>query len=209
MANQKNDPSAAQEPLSTYGSSSELNADVIWQLFKETDKKFQETDRLFKQLDKKLEKSANEWEEIKKELGGIGKGHGEIAEDYFYDTLSANMEVAGMTFDYIDRNLHRKRNNTEAEYDIILYNNYKVLVVEVKHRFRFNYVRDFYHEKLKRFRTLFPDYKNYKLYGAIAAFAFDKDVKKEAAEFGFYVFTQHNEKFKVLNDQDFSPNEIR
>lgn len=73
MANKKNDLSAAKEPISTYGSSSELNADVIWQLFQETDKKFQETDRLFKELDKKLEKSANEWEEIKKELGGIGK----------------------------------------------------------------------------------------------------------------------------------------
>jgi len=37
----------------------------------------------------------------------------------------------------------------------------------------------------------------------------DLSAAKEAAEFGFYVFTQHNEKFKVLNGKDFSPNEIR
>lgn len=202
MAKKKTEPMEIQEPLASYGSSGSLNADVIWKLF-------QETDRLFKESDKKFEKSAREWEEIKKELGGIGKGNGEIAEDYFYDTLSANMEVAGMKFDYIDRNNHRKRNNTEAEFDIILYNNYKVLVVEVKYRFRYNYIRDFYQEKLKRFRTLFPEYKNYKLYGAIAAFTFDKDVKKEAAEFGFYVFSQHNEKFKVLNAKNFTPSEIK
>lgn len=216
MAKKKIEPLVVQEPLTSYGKSNELNADVIWELFQETDKRFKETDQqfqetkqLFRDLDKKLEKSSHEWDEIKKELGGIGKGNGEIAEDYFYDTLSASMEVAGLKFDYIDRNIHRKRNNTEGEFDIILYNNYKVLIVEVKYRFRYSYVRDFYHEKLKRFRTLFPEYKNYKLYGAIAAFTFDKEVKKEASEYGFFIFSQHNEKFKVLNSKDFIPNEIK
>ncbi len=43
------------------------------------------------------------------------------------------MRVGGLQFDYIDRNLHRKRNKTEAEYDIILYNNYKVMAVLIKY----------------------------------------------------------------------------
>jgi len=256
MAKKKSDPPIVQEPLTRYGSSDELNATVIWELFKETDERFKETDEKFKETDEKfketreelrqlseesraelrklseeskremselrqwsreqnlerskaIEKSAREWEEIKKELGGIGKSNGEIAEDYFYDTLSATMNVAGMQFDYIDRNLHRKRNNLEAEYDIILYNNYKVLVVEVKYNFRNYGLRNFYKEKLKKFRSLFPDYKAYKIYGAIAAFTFEKGVKETAGEYGFYIFSQKNEKFRILNGADFQPNEIR
>jgi hypothetical protein len=256
MAKKKSDPPIVDEPLTRYCSSDELNATVIWELFKETDERFKETDEKFKETDemfketreelrqlseetreelrklseeskremselrqwsreqnlersKAIEKSAREWEEIKKELGGIGKSNGEIAEDFFYDTLSATMNVAGMQFDYIDRNLHRKRNNLEAEYDIILYNNYKVLVVEVKYNFRNYGLRNFYKEKLKKFRSLFPDYKAYKIYGAIAAFTFEKGVKETAGEYGFYIFSQKNEKFRILNEADFQPNEIR
>ena len=119
------------------------------------------------------------------------------------------MAVANLQFDYIDRNLHRKRNNTEAEYDIILYNNYKVLVIEIKYNFRKKQLRDFYTNKLKRFRSLFPEYSEYKLYGAVAALTYEKDVTEEAQEYGFYVLTQNNESIKIINQKDFVPNDVK
>ena len=170
--------------------------------FKETDKSFKETDKSFKETDLKFK-------ELHQELGGIGKSNGEIAEDFFYSALDVNMHVASLSFDYIDRNLHRKRNKTEAEYDVILYNNYKVLIVEVKYNFRIKQLHNFYKDKLKRFKTLFPEYSEYKLYGAIAALTFDKGVKEEAQNYGFYILAQNNDKMQILNPTDFSPNEIR
>ena len=241
----------AEEPITSYGGSSELNADVIWKLFRETDQKFketelmfqdiarrfqetdrqfketdrkfqetdrqfketdrmfQETDRRFKELDKKMEKSSLEWQEIKKELGGIGKTNGEIAEEYFYSALKGSMKVAAMEFEYIDRNIHRKRKNTEAEYDIVMYNNQKVLVVEVKHNFRLPFLQSFYQEKLRKFKILYPEYQQYRVFGAIAAMTFGKDVKETAARFGFYILTQHNDKLMILNPPDFDPLEVK
>ena len=163
--------------------------------FQDTDRKFQETDRKF--------------QEMMQELGGIGRSNGEIAEDFFYTALKKTMVVGELKFEYIDMNIKRKRNNTEAEYDIILYNHYKVLVIEVKYNFRKDQLRTFYEKRLKKFRTLFPEYKDYKLYGGVAALAFEKGVIEEAKKFGFFILTQNNENIKLANESGFEPNEIR
>jgi len=169
---------------------------------KETDKKFQATDKQFQETKELVQN-------LSKELGGIGKSNGEIAEDFFYTALEHSMSVGKLNFDYIDRNMHRKRNNTEGEYDIVLYNQYKVLIVEVKYNFRMVYLRDFYKEKLKVFKTLYPEYKEFKVFGAIAGMTFEKGVKSEAEKFGFYILTQNNDKLKIANKKDFEPNAIK
>ena len=181
-----------------------LTFEDIKQMFKETDLKFKETDLKFKETDRRFK-------EIQEELGGIGKSNGEIAEDFFYTGLSANMKIGRMEFDYIDRNYKRKhtKSNTEAQYDIILYNDYKVLIVEVKYNFREKYLRDFYNGGLKKFKTLFPQYSEYKVYGAIAAMTFEKNVVQEAENYGFYVFTQNNDNIKIINSDGFEPNVIK
>ncbi len=188
--------------------------------FKETDEKFKETDEKFKEtrmvLDRKFNETAKRFletermfKEIHGELGGIGKSNGKIAQDYFYGTLSKNMKLGELEFDFIDSNLRRKKKNTEAEYDIILYNQKKVLVVEVKYIFRLEHLPKFYETQLKRFRLLFEDYKNYKLYGAIAAMTFEDGVIEEAQKFGFYVITQFNENMQILNQENFKPKAIK
>ncbi len=77
------------------------------------------------------------------------------------------------------------------------------------HFFAWHCWRSVYKENLKRFRTFFPEYKEYKLYGAIAAMTYDKDVIDEAKNFGFYILGQNNDKIKLLNSDDFTPNEIK
>ncbi len=174
----------------------------IKKMFQETDRKFQETDRKFQDTDRKFQ-------EIHKELGGIGKSNGAIAEDFFAAALEKSMQVGKLKFDFIDFNQRRKRNNTEAEYDIILYNSYKVLIVEVKYIFRLEQLRPFYEKRLKRFRTLFPEHKEYKLYGAIAAFSFEDEVIEEALKYGFYILSPDNENIKIVNQSNFEVGEIK
>jgi len=237
MSEEKNKDNTVNEPISGYSTHEQITPQIIWELFKETDKQFKETDRkmqetdrkmqetdrqfketdrkmqetiqLFADLEKEMVRSNKEWQEIKKELGGIGNSAGEIAEDYFYSALSKNLRVGAMTFDQIERNRHRKKNNLEAEYDIVLSDDHKVLIVEVKHKFKIYHLQDFYKEKIKRFKSLFPEYKNYKVYGAIAAMTYAKGVIDEAKKYGFLILTQDNDTVKILNDKDFLPNEIR
>ncbi len=177
----------------------------VWQTINELAIQNKETERILKE--KSLE-SEKRWKEIQEELGGIGKSNGAIAEDFFYSALEKSMSVAKLNFDYIDRNFNRKRNQIQAEYDIILYNDYKVLIVEVKYNFKKKYLLEFY-QSLKKFKSLFPEYKDYKLFGAIAAMTFEKEVLDEAKDFGFFILTQNNQDVKILNDNDFEPNVIK
>lgn len=223
MNEEKSKDNTVNEPISGYSAPGQLTPEIIWELFKETDKQFKETDKQFKETDRKLqetillfanlektmERSNKEWQEIKKELGGIGNTAGEIAEDYFYSALEKNLRAGSMTFGQIERNRHRKKNNLEAEYDIVLSDDHKVLIVEVKHKFKTHHLQDFYKEKIKRFKSLFPEYKNYKVYGAIAAMTYAKQVISEAKKYGFLILTQDNDNVKILNDKDFVPDEIR
>ena len=223
MNEEKNKDNSVNEPIAGYGTPGQLSPQVIWELFRETDRKFQETDRQFKETDKKIqdtfrlfgdlekrmELASKEWQEIRKELGGIGNTQGEIAEDYFYHALENNLKVGSMTFNQIERNRHRKKNNLEAEYDIVLSDDHKVIVVEVKHKFKLHNLHGFYKEKIKRYKSLFPEHKAYKVYGCIAAMTFAKDVIEEAKNFGFLILTQDNDSVKILNDKDFEPGEIR
>jgi len=197
----------------------EITFAELKELFKETDKKFQETREMIRELskssaeasketDKKFQETDRMIKEISAELGGIGRSNGQIAEDFFYTALTNTMQISNLKFDFIDRNTIRRRNNTAAEYDIIMYNDYKVLIVEVKHNFRYNYLRDFYN-KIKKFRILYPDYKNYKIYAAIAAMTFENQALNEAKEYGFYILTQNNQNIQILNPTDFEPTEFK
>ncbi len=184
----------------------------VWQTINELAIQNKETERILKEKslesEKRWKESEKRWKEIQEELGGIGKSNGAIAEDFFYSALEKSMSVAKLNFDYIDRNFNRKRNQIQAEYDIILYNDYKVLIVEVKYNFKKKYLLEFY-QSLKKFKSLFPEYKDYKLFGAIAAMTFEKEALDEAKDFGFFILTQNNQDVKILNDNDFEPNVIK
>ncbi len=203
------DPNAVNESIASNASSSGLNEDVIWQLFKETDEKVQETDRMFKELDKKIECSAREWDEIKKYLDGTEKSEGEIAEDYFFSAIDSAMKVGKMHFNYIDRNRHCKKKSLEVEYDLLLWSDHKVVILEIKSNFKFKYLRKFHNEKLKKFKLLFPQYIDFKVYAGVAGMTFSENVAETAQQYGFFVLTQHNENLKLLNDNDFEPAEVR
>ncbi|MEA3444595.1 MAG: hypothetical protein U9R19_07690 [Bacteroidota bacterium] len=169
---------------------------------KEAEIRQKEADARQKAFDKGMD-------ELRKEVGGIGKSNGAIAEDFFYSGLSNSMKLANMEFDYVDRNLQRKRNNLQAEYDIVLYNNYKVAIVEVKYNFKISQLRTFYKDKIKNFKILFPQYKQYVVYGVVAGLTFEKGFFEEAQSYGFYVLTQDNDRIQILNSNDFVPNEIK
>jgi len=176
--------------------------------FQDTDKKFLETDKKFLETDRKFEETSILVKNLSQELGGIGKSLGQIAEDFFYTAVKSTFKVGKMEFDYIDRNLLRETRTLKGEYDIILYNHYKVLIIEVKHNFRKKNLATFY-KNLKNFKALFPNYKNYKVYGAIAFMTCEEGVQEEASDYGYFILSANNDKFQIINESDFEPNEIK
>ena len=81
----------------------------------------------------------------------------------------------------------------KGEYDIILFNGDTVLLVEVKNKIRDKDIKNLKDKQIKNFRELFPNYKNYKIYGAIAGFTIKKDLIKKAKDNGFFVLQKKGE----------------
>ncbi len=175
-------------------------------LFRETDKKFQDTERIIKESSRETEKmfqeNAKEIKELKDMIFGIGYNNGDVAEDFFYNGFSSTLQVGVVHYDYIARNSERRNKRIEGEYDIILVNTEKLLVVEVKYKLHPNDVTKFVEKKLPNFKELFPEYKNYAVYGAVATFALPPDSYKLAVKYGLQIFTQSGDGIKNVTPEN-------
>ena len=171
----------------------------IAQRFKETSLIIKETGEQLKKTEKTIEQnsidSKRSMEELKTfsknlsiNIDGISRTQGEITEDYFFNILNQNKSVAGLEFDNIERNLYQyARHNLKGEYDIIMFNGNSVLIVEIKNKIRNKDINNLKNKQIANFRELFPNYKDFKIYGAVAGFTIKDELVKKANDEGFFV----------------------
>ena len=201
--------------------------------FQETDKRFQETDKRYqenlKQLKeigkrfRKTEQLMNEnaikaeerskildarLDRLGKYVGGIANSNGDMAEDFFYNTLRRDKTFLNEKFDSIRKNLtYRGLNNEyevepDAEYDILLFNGTSAALIEVKYNAKQNNIDI---KKLLRraeiFKIQFPEYKNHKLYLAVAAMSFKGWIVKKLHRAGIATIRQVGRKMVVYDKE--------
>jgi Holliday junction resolvase-like predicted endonuclease len=118
--------------------------------------------------------------------GNIGQNQGDVAEEFFFNSLANDTHLGSIHFDDIEKNGHKRRGKTEEEYDIIMTNGDAVGIVEVKYKAHENDL-DKLDRKMQNFKKLFPIYQNYKQYGAIASFQINDTAKREALKRGYFV----------------------
>ena len=146
---------------------------------KETDEQMKKTDEQMKRTDEKLDK-------VSKLVGSLANNQGDVAEEYFINSLFSKPEILGIKFDKVLPNLSTRKDNTEDEYDIVLINGKSVAIVEVKYKVHENDIKKL-DKKIKTFRELFPEYSHLKLYAGIAGFKVYHDAKEYAKEKGYFV----------------------
>ena len=182
----------------------------IAQSQKDTDRRMKETDRLIKENARRIKETSQQmketdqhlkekFSELKVYVGNVGRNNGDVAEEFFYHTLAKDMKLDKYKFDVIQPNVrgHIPRKNIQGEYDIVLHNSNVIVIVEVKYKVHSNDIVDFKEKKLPTFRKLFPDKKDFKIYGAIAGMAFPLEFKKKALDNGLLVLTQGGGRIKV------------
>ena len=90
------------------------------------------------------------------------------------------------------------------EYDLMWINGKDIVVVEVKNKMRDNYITKFVDKQLPKFKILFPQYKDYNLYGWIWWLIVWEHQEKKAEKAWLFVFTQWKDGSAVLmNKPDF------
>jgi hypothetical protein len=183
-----------------------VEADEIWAILKgisETNKELSKAHQEFKEEQKALQVAQQKTDEQLKEtdrklqkvsdmLGGIGQNQGDVAEEFFFNSLVDDPHLGGIHFDDISKNESKQRGKLQEEFDIVMTNGNAIGIVEVKYKAHENDLGKL-ERKMRNFKTLFPWFNNYKLYGAIASFHINDDAKKEALERGFFVLQRKGE----------------
>jgi len=137
------------------------------------------TDEQMKRTDEKLERMGIT-------LGNVTNNQGDVAEEFFFNSLANDTHLGNIHFDDIEKNGHKRRGKMEEEYDIIMTNGDAIGIVEVKYKAHENDL-DKLDRKMQNFKKLFPIYQNFKQYGAIASFHINDNAKREALKRGYFV----------------------
>jgi len=131
-----------------------------------------------KETDRKLDKIAK--------MIGVSNNQGNVAEDFFYNSLIKDNHLGSLSFDDITKNMAKHRGKIQEEYDIFLTNGESIAIIEVKYKAHLEDISKL-DRKFNNFKKLFPIYKDYKLYGAMASFYFNQDIKDELLKQGYFV----------------------
>ena len=141
------------------------------------------------QFDAKLDRLAELY-------GGVSSNQGSAAEEFFYNSLSANPVLGGIKFDRVSPNVTISSRKKQAEFDIVMVNGGSVAVIEVKYKVHPGDLEKA-EKSLKRYREFYPEHKGFDLYGGIAGFSVPPDVAKAAKDKGLFVLKRKGDVFTV------------
>ena len=74
------------------------------------------------------EKSDRRLDKVAKMMGNISNNQGDVAEEFFWNSLSYKPVLAGIKYDFADKNRHKRVGSIEDEYDILLVNGKDILL---------------------------------------------------------------------------------
>ena len=150
----------------------------------EFDQRMRENDERLREFREEFKKSIGE---VNRNLGGIGNTQGEIAEDLFRRNAKPALNDYGM---HIDTVHHSLRATGSREYDIVAVNADQAVVFEIKTKLKAGDIAKFLQTQLPQFKSAFPEFKDYTVYGGVGALVMSKEQEIELSGMGLFVLTQ-------------------
>jgi hypothetical protein len=139
--------------------------------------------------------------QVSEMVGSMANTRSEIAEEFFYRSLCENPCLGSLCFHYVYRHLGGSVENTHDEYDVVLLNDNALVIVEVKAKAKRNTFQQLVKRKIPNFTLLFPDYKKYKIYGAVASMVSNDKLIGYAKKHGIFLITQKSRHLSLMNEQ--------
>ncbi len=151
-----------------------------------TDEQIAQLRELQKETNAQIQKTDETLKRVGIDFGNMKKNQGAVTEEFFVNSLLNDLHLGDIHFEDLETNICKHRGKIQEEYDIVMTNGNAVGIVEVKYKAHEKDVNKL-ERKMRNFKTLYPIYANYKLYGAIASFHFYDAAKQTALENGFFV----------------------
>ncbi|MEN9912078.1 MAG: hypothetical protein RI956_522 [Pseudomonadota bacterium] len=120
-------------------------------------------------------------------LGNIGQNQGDVAEEFFYNSLGDTPVLGGIQYDFKDKSWRNRVGQVQDEFDIVLINGHHVAIIEVKYKAHFNDLDKLLTKKLSNFKLLFPQYTGFEYHLALASLHIHDDLKQQALQSGVMV----------------------
>jgi hypothetical protein len=173
-----------------------LTFEEVWASLQETGKLIKESNAKFDKYQESYEKRMKKLEET---TGSWSNNFGSFAEEYFFNSFDEDQQdFFGEHFNHIEKNLKCRNKNFIDEYDIVMYNDSYVAIVETKFKAHKNDLSQVL-KKAETFRILCPDFKDFKIYLGLASLSFYDELEQECIEHGIAIIKQVGDTV-VIND---------
>ena len=206
----------------------------VWRLLaeltaaqKETDRQLKETDRqlkevsqqqketelLLKEVSQQQKENAQQQKETDKQLkelgkqiGGLGAKFGSFTEGLALPSMETILRQRfGM--EVISPSVRASKEGQHLKIDVLAYSNGQLntaYIVEVKSHAREESITQL-KSILQRFRRFFPEHKDKKLYGILAAVDLSPELREKILQEGLYVAQIHDQVFELDIPDNFPP----
>lgn len=193
----------------------------IWKLFRETaqqmretdarlDQRFRETDarieERFRETDARIDKYFRETStQIRKLEGLFTTQWGRLLEALVKPAALKLFQQRGLAVHRIHERSEARLNGDTKEIDLILTNDTELVAIEVKTTLTVADINEFLQD-LADFTTYFPVYRNFRIYGAVAAINIAENADRYAYKQGLFVLTLTGDDLvEIRNDARFRP----
>jgi hypothetical protein len=163
-----------------------------------------ETDRQLRELKAESKKTERFLRDLGKQLGDLGNRLGQFVEEMVAPALVQLLRGRGIAVTQVSRRTSSQRKGAAIEVDLLAVNDTDVVAVEVKSRLSADDVRRQV-ERLGKFKKAFPQYRGYRVLGAVAAMVVPDEAGRVAFEAGLFVLAPSGETIRILNDKRFKP----
>ncbi|MDG2990064.1 DUF3782 domain-containing protein [Candidatus Synechococcus calcipolaris G9] len=194
-------------------------ADDVWRLLgelaeaqKETERRFQETERLLKEQSQETErllkeqsrKTDRQIQQVNKQIGDLGNRLGEFVEWQVRPAAVRLFRERGIDVHELHADISVNRPEGAIEIDLLVVNETDVILIEVKSKLSQTDV-DEHLERLAKFKDLMPRYRQMNAMAAVAAMVIPADVARYAYHQGLFVLAQSGDSIVILNNDKFKP----
>jgi hypothetical protein len=187
---------------------------------KETDKQLKEvsqqqkeTELLLKEVSQQQKENAQQQKETDKQLkelgkqiGGLGAKFGSFTEGLALPSMETILRQRfGM--EVVSPSVRVSKEGQHLEIDVLAYSNGELntaYIVEVKSHVRQEDITQL-KSILQRFRRFFPEHKDKKLYGILAAVDLSPELREKILQEGLYVARIHDQVFELDIPDNFQP----
>ena len=180
----------------------------IYKLFERTEAQFaefqKEADRRREEANRTMEELKKQVQETTKAVNNLTTRWGRFVEEMVEPAVVRLFQERGIDVTQTMSRLKSKRPGAAMEIDIVAVNGSELVAVECKSRLSRDDVDDFV-SRLQRFKVAFPQFREFRVYGAVAAIEIDQGIDVYAYRRGLFVIKQSGETVKIINDVQFQP----